>query len=506
MKKNSAKKSLIASLIILCISFSMLVGTTYAWFTDTVTSGSNVIASGNLDVELYHANAQETTNQTVGGSTTLFPLDAEWEPGAIVYEKFTVANKGNLALKYLFTLNVTDATAVDDAAGNEVSFAEMLKVAVITDENFDYSRESILSITDWKSLATYNCPVEGKLEASADEDPTTDTFGIVIYWEPSANDNLFNTDDDVTVSFYVDLFATQYASESDSIDDSYDENAPLYRVSSEEELVEAIAAGGNIVLVDDVVITAPITVGNDTVIELAGKTLDASALVNERPFHLAGDEVTFSINATDSTVVLGQYGLVNVPGTVKKADVTIVGGTYTGNMTDGALVRIRQGSEEVDITIDDVTFIDAANNGFIVSANGFAGTGTLTVNGGSFSTKFGFDLWNLNTTIRNATIDVQGVPVEAGKGSVVVVDNCTLSSNNVQVGGSVPTGVAASNGGKATVKNCTISGTMNAVYHVYNSNGTIEVIGGDFTGATYTREYQVDYVDGSITVDGQPVA
>ena len=75
--------------MVLCVA--MLVGTTFAWFTDRVTSGANQIVAGNLAVELYHgANLDETVN----GATDLFPnvdgSDITWEPGVIAYENFRV--------------------------------------------------------------------------------------------------------------------------------------------------------------------------------------------------------------------------------------------------------------------------------------------------------------------------------------------------------------------------------------------------------------------------------
>ena len=50
--KYSTKKALISSIIALVMCFSMLLGTTFAWFTDSVTSSGNIIKAGNLDFEL----------------------------------------------------------------------------------------------------------------------------------------------------------------------------------------------------------------------------------------------------------------------------------------------------------------------------------------------------------------------------------------------------------------------------------------------------------------------
>ena len=95
---RSTKRALIASVISVLLCVSMLLGTTYAWFTDSVTSSNNIIVSGNLDVELYWST--DASNWTSVNSATNVFTDALWEPGhtEVVYLK--VVNAGTLALKY----------------------------------------------------------------------------------------------------------------------------------------------------------------------------------------------------------------------------------------------------------------------------------------------------------------------------------------------------------------------------------------------------------------------
>ena len=52
-KTSSTKRALIASILMLALCFTALVGTTFAWFTDSVTSSGNKIVAGKLDVGLY---------------------------------------------------------------------------------------------------------------------------------------------------------------------------------------------------------------------------------------------------------------------------------------------------------------------------------------------------------------------------------------------------------------------------------------------------------------------
>ena len=109
-KTKATKKALLMSMLSILLCVAMLIGSTFAWFTDSVTSGRNKIVAGNLDVELYHTNANIKAAEKVSEKTPLFVKeDGEailWEPGVVAYENFTVKNEGTLALKYELALNV----------------------------------------------------------------------------------------------------------------------------------------------------------------------------------------------------------------------------------------------------------------------------------------------------------------------------------------------------------------------------------------------------------------
>ncbi len=243
MKKYSTKKSLIASVLSLTLCLSMLLGTTFAWFTDSVTSANNIIATGSLDVELYHANrSTNEENEKVDSTTVLFSdVDSDlWEPGAMAWEKFTIKNEGSLDLRYEFTLNARNATVV-----NGISFATMLKVAIV-DSDFVYTRANVESISEWQSLETFTLP--GNL---GDGDETS--FGIVIWWQPSTVDNLFNMNNErlgesASVDVGVVLAATQAMGEFDSFGSDYDLGATfpsrLISVTEQQSVAGAIDVNG----------------------------------------------------------------------------------------------------------------------------------------------------------------------------------------------------------------------------------------------------------------------
>jgi predicted ribosomally synthesized peptide with SipW-like signal peptide len=68
----TTKRALLTSVLSLVLCFAMLLGTTFAWFTDTVTSSGNVIQVGDLDVELYqHTSATEKVKSLTAISPSL---------------------------------------------------------------------------------------------------------------------------------------------------------------------------------------------------------------------------------------------------------------------------------------------------------------------------------------------------------------------------------------------------------------------------------------------------
>ena len=56
MKEPNLKKTLISGIISLILCASMLIGTTFSWFTDSVSTPDNIVATGTLDIELEYLN------------------------------------------------------------------------------------------------------------------------------------------------------------------------------------------------------------------------------------------------------------------------------------------------------------------------------------------------------------------------------------------------------------------------------------------------------------------
>ncbi len=106
---KKTRKALLSSVVALMLCFSMFVGTTMAWFTDTATTSVNTIQAGTLDVMLV---AEDGTTDLEGETLNFVAADdrpAEeilWEPGATYcLETVKVKNNGNLALKFKVVVN-----------------------------------------------------------------------------------------------------------------------------------------------------------------------------------------------------------------------------------------------------------------------------------------------------------------------------------------------------------------------------------------------------------------
>ena len=230
MKRKSTKTALLMSFTSLLLCCAMLIGTTFAWFTDSVTSGVNRIVAGNLDIEVRHTNETDT-DEEVGINTTLFDKVTLWEPGAVEYENITVKNVGNLAAKV--KLNVTDV-AKNKMVDGDYDLTQVIKVAV-KENGFTgtVTRDSItaddsLTWTDFQTFAK-----DFTLAGKSGETVDSKTYGIALYWQPTENDNKWNLNNGkassdgqpLWINFGLNVVATQNTVEVDSFDEKYDKQA-----------------------------------------------------------------------------------------------------------------------------------------------------------------------------------------------------------------------------------------------------------------------------------------
>ncbi len=390
MNKSQTKRALLMSVISMLLCCTMLIGTTFAWFTDSVESGINTIVAGNLDVELYHSNG-DVTNKKVDKGTMLFEL-AKWEPGVVAYENLTVKNEGSLALKYELSINALNATFV-----NGVSLADALKVAVVeggfapATEGAALTREDVLNAIPadkWVSLASF--AETGKLYSADDtaNTPSEVTYGIAIYWLPTDNDNVFNMNNKnkgkvLSIDLGVKLFATQLEAESDSFGDDYDSN--IYK--------DLFANGGEIEIKHNYFVDNEDMIAASVIDEDATVNFGNSTITLDIPGATAATENWVGLRVTEGTVVFngenggiktaanGELYAVVVGSNTTSAALTINGGRYVGGTT---AVQVTQGT----LTINGGFFACQVNNpGYLLNCldgNYKNETAKIVVTGGTF--------------------------------------------------------------------------------------------------------------------------
>ena len=229
--KKTTKRALLSSLLSLVLCLSMLIGTTFAWFTDSVTSANNIIKSGNLDVELYYQAEGQNDWKKVTDNTNIFKENALWEPGHTEVVKLKVVNEGSLALKYTLGVNVASEVGSVNVNNEEFKLSDYIKFGIV-DGAQDYTRDTAIAAVDATATAlkyTYTSDFIA-LEAENDSNDNDEKIITMVVYMPTTVGNEANHKKDATVptiNLGINLFATQLTSESDSFDNQYDADAPF---------------------------------------------------------------------------------------------------------------------------------------------------------------------------------------------------------------------------------------------------------------------------------------
>ena len=220
MSKKNLKKALIPSVIALVLCFAMLLGTTFAWFTDSAESTGNVITSGKLDIDLQVKTAEGYESIEELDSTAIFNYD-NWEPGYTAVANVKVVNNGNLAIKYSLTIAAPE-DAVDNVVDNVTyKLAEVIDVYYAADE-VDVVGRDLTGLNNIGTLAqvlTGDITIDDTLNTT---DDTEDFATIVLVMNTEAG----NEYQELSVgTFTVKVIATQAAVEEDAFGSDYDVSA-----------------------------------------------------------------------------------------------------------------------------------------------------------------------------------------------------------------------------------------------------------------------------------------
>ena len=221
-KQKTTKKTLLTSVLSLVLCMAMLIGTTFAWFTDSVTSANNKIQAGNLDIELEYYTGTEW--KTVKDATELFTGNL-WEPGhtEVVYLKLT--NKGTLALKYQLGVNIVSETGSVNVEGDNFKLSQYIEYGVVEgkEPSFAKREDAVAAVKDNSKAIAGGYSQSGNMTTRGQEV----YLAMVVYMsETVGNEANYATGAAVpTINLGVNLLATQYTYEQDSFNEMYDKNA-----------------------------------------------------------------------------------------------------------------------------------------------------------------------------------------------------------------------------------------------------------------------------------------
>ena len=118
----NTKRALLTSALAIVACVAMLIGSTFAWFTDTSSTAVNKIQAGNLKIEVEYRTSLEGDWRALNDATDLFGgEDTLFEPGHTRVVELKIKNAGSLALKYKIGMNIVSETAGVNMAGSHIS-------------------------------------------------------------------------------------------------------------------------------------------------------------------------------------------------------------------------------------------------------------------------------------------------------------------------------------------------------------------------------------------------
>ena len=337
MTSKSTKRALISSALAILMCVAMLIGTTFAWFTDTASTGVNKIVSGNLKVDIIGANSDshiETLSFTKAAGAEGEAL--LWEPGCrYLTEGFRIANNGNLALKWKAEINkdnIVDGKVVDTAKDG-VSLLDVIDFYVVT--KAADGTETAVAIEDFV----------GNLTKGAKSD--------VYYIKGVMQTTAGNDYQDLTLEgITITVVATQDTVENDSINNQYDKDAQ-YPITSFADLKAAVEWNGKYNVTEDLDPDASLIIKNAVVtLNATGKTI-------------ANTQDIYNAATYD-------WSMISVRGWM--GNLTITGGTFAAKENDCFVIDVRDGGY---LTIEDGKFIGNVDAIYVEK-------GTAIIEGGFF--------------------------------------------------------------------------------------------------------------------------
>ena len=513
--KKATKRALLTSITALAMCVVMLVGTTFAWFTDTATANVNKIQAGNLDVALeMNIGTKETPKWVTAEKQVLNFRDKNgntnvlWEPGATFnLDQIRVVNAGNLAIKY-----EVKVTGIKGSA----KLLEVIDFSVVGGTlNGDSVAVGTLMPKGQTGDISDPITIQGKMKESANNDYqglTLDGIAITVYatqntYEYDSNDNTY---DSGAFDALKDLYPVSNSVAKPAIGDAVindadaSGNKQTYQVTVPQEAMDTQAsnisvtiaksasadakftvAAGNELKQFDVTVTG-IKNGNtaDITVELfigKGYTLGSSVDVQ----HLKSDGKTETLEGSyDNTTGFVTFKTTSFsPFAVAVPEMTAVVGEGLSTCYYDTLADAFAAAQDGDtITLLKSTTDNgiAAQKGFVLDFNGHTlkignplvgSTGTET---NAFQLLAGAG----NVTFKNGTLTTEEAYILIQNYCNLTLDNMVLDGRNIPVHATYPDSVVrytlSNNCGIVTINNSTIYApeTLGVAFDVYGGFGS----------------------------------
>ena len=450
MKLKSKKSALLMSFTSLLLCFAMLAGSTFAWFTDTATTGVNKIVSGKLKVDIVAEDG--VTSLTGVGKELKFQNNANsndilWEPGCrYLTEGFIIANKGNLALKWKAEINKDNIKngKADSEETPSKSLLDVIDFYVVKskDENAEAVKveEFVGNLTEGAKSDVYY--IKGVMQTTA------------------GNDYQSLTLEGITITVY----ATQDTVENDSFNNQYDADAPLDFVpvgtAAELKSVFANAAAGEAV---NVSLTGDIDLGTDKTLMI----VDENSNVGDINIQANGHTIKNAVTGARVLQIAKSDATRNI--TISGAKIVSEGATTGINAGENRGVQI--------FNVENAT-INLVNCEIEMSASDW-----------SYPVKIGGTSKNITVNITGCTLTGANCIDSFGTNCTVNITDCVLNSNYAPNATYCGNGIQDKNGTNNTynIKNTTFNGTNAQPWEPSkNSTTTIHDLGGNVYNTTRT--------------------
>lgn len=454
---KSTKRALVSSALAILMCVAMLIGTTFAWFTDTASTGVNKIQAGNLDIELQMkdkdgnwVNAEgKTLPFLVEGKNPAEGTQILWEPGCTYYvPEVRVVNKGNLAVKFEY---------VNELLGVTGKLAEVLEPVFKTPTDTDGT----------------DINIEPEVLKPGEASPAW-SFGY--HMLKTAGNEYQNA---TATGMCLTVVATQATYEKDSIDDQYDKDAEYPILVTTGDELQAIVSNATAPV--NIVLTNSITTNNFVIPEDKDVTLD-----------LNGRTVT---NAGSHTILnKGHLTLTDSSADKSGQIISLKGNTAALRNGDNAVCVVEGGTISRD-GANGNTWHVVENFGKMT----FNGGKVVLKNGNGFAITNGWNYFDPGASTTHAVMEINALELDTDSSGIkncrygdltvndvtatstgywalsndylgtVVINGGTLTSNSFK---------AVSNGAAMTVNGGTFDGTQGFFVQSYATSTVLN--GGTF--------------------------